>query len=275
MPSLDTLASLHGAFTSIPILLTIPLAAILLRRLNPRFAPPVTIHRVTQWAGWTIYLVGVSIGARSTYLLAFKGWLLGPVLMAHIVLGVLVSLAILVIPLLGEAHHKRYKRRTKEVKEGHEDKKPGRTWLTYIHIWMGRGSIVTGIINGGLGKSFRPPFSFLHELTSLGLYITSRNPFRDDAHKTAGAVLYTIAAVVVGGGYLATVVEFELQRCREKKRGSLLQLSLASVAVTERIDGTDSGGLEKEEVREMQATEAQHPAPAGATGTAGTSSAVV
>jgi hypothetical protein len=58
---------------------------------------------------------------------------------AHTILGTVIVVALLLQPLLGFAHHRRF------IASG----KSG-MW-TALHVWYGRILIIAGIVNGGLG----------------------------------------------------------------------------------------------------------------------------
>lgn len=59
--------------------------------------------------------------------------------LAHPIIGILVVALMFVQPLLGLAHHYIYLRSQR------------RTIWAHAHTWFGRGLIMLGIINGGLG----------------------------------------------------------------------------------------------------------------------------
>lgn len=57
----------------------------------------------------------------------------------HQFFGVIIIGLLLVQGVLGRQHHTTYLKTQK------------RSWWSYAHIWLGRGVIIAGIVNGGLG----------------------------------------------------------------------------------------------------------------------------
>jgi hypothetical protein len=57
----------------------------------------------------------------------------------HPIIGIVVFLALLFQPVLGILHHLGFKRHGR------------RTFISHLHIWIGRIMITLGIVNGGLG----------------------------------------------------------------------------------------------------------------------------
>ncbi|KAG5743419.1 hypothetical protein H9Q70_013869 [Fusarium xylarioides] len=57
----------------------------------------------------------------------------------HVVLGTIVCILMIVQPVLGWMHHRNYVKYQR------------RTTISYGHIWYGRGIMIVGIINGGIG----------------------------------------------------------------------------------------------------------------------------
>jgi hypothetical protein len=57
----------------------------------------------------------------------------------HPIIGIVVFAVLILQPVFGLLHHIFFK------------KHGSRTLWSYVHIWLGRGAITLGIINGGLG----------------------------------------------------------------------------------------------------------------------------
>jgi hypothetical protein len=58
------------------------------------------------------------------------------------VIGIIVFMMIFFMPILGQLHHRNFKKYQR------------RTGVSYAHIWTGRLIIPLGMINGGLGFKF-------------------------------------------------------------------------------------------------------------------------
>lgn len=83
---------------------------------------------------------------------------------AHIVIGLFVSsLIILVQPAMGILQHLYFKKHAKT------------SWFGYVHRWVGRGAIILGIINNGLGFQLAeddievPTSSYIRNFVIAGL----------------------------------------------------------------------------------------------------------
>ncbi|KAF4958169.1 hypothetical protein FSARC_11053 [Fusarium sarcochroum] len=124
----DTILRAHGIIMSIVFLAGYPLGAILMPIIGKWF-----IH-----AGWQIIM----------FLLMWAGFGLGYVYarddgywwkQTHTKMGTIVCALIGLQPILGFMHHKYF------VSHGK------RGIVSHVHIWFGRGLMILGIINGGLG----------------------------------------------------------------------------------------------------------------------------
>lgn len=100
----------------------------------------------------------------------------------------------------GYLHHHIFKRRTADIKANKPTKPPGRTTLGRIHLWVGRGLIILGIVNGG-----------------LGIRLASRSPFQTDATTRKAAIAYGMVAAAIFSLYAILVVVFELRRRRVQR----------------------------------------------------------
>lgn len=87
---------------------------------------------------------------------------------------------LLIQPLLGYIHHRKFKRYER------------RTAASHLHLWDGRIAIVLGIVNGGLG------------LRLAGARDTLK-------------LAYTIVAAVLGGAWIVLAV---LSECRKARKQS-------------------------------------------------------
>jgi len=94
------------------------------------------IHAPIQTIGLVMLIGGMALGIRIAHDLR----LLSNPVHAHVVIGLLVaSIIILVQPAMGIAQHLYFKKHGKTSAFG------------YVHRWVGRGAIILGIINNGLG----------------------------------------------------------------------------------------------------------------------------
>ncbi|KAF2423523.1 hypothetical protein EJ08DRAFT_672558 [Tothia fuscella] len=85
----------------------------------------------------TVMLIGAT--ALGIKIAQDLGLLMKPV-PAHVIIGLLVfSIILLVQPAMGILQHRYFK------------KTGGKGWFAYVHRWVGRGAILLGVINNGLG----------------------------------------------------------------------------------------------------------------------------
>ncbi|KAL4970414.1 cytochrome b561 domain-containing protein [Aspergillus stella-maris] len=124
-------AKAHGLVMGIAFGIIFPLGAILLRVFRSKYS--VYVHIFFQLIGYVLMIAGLATGIR-----------VGKILdrlhnNGHTTLGTVIVVFLLVQPLIGFWHHRRFK---KTQSAG--------IW-THIHIWLGRVFLVLGIINGGTG----------------------------------------------------------------------------------------------------------------------------
>jgi hypothetical protein len=135
----------HACIMSIVFIILYPLGAIsihlpidripYLRNSYLRNKVPA-IHVPIQILGSVMMLGAMGLGIRLAHDL---GYLERPV-PAHVVIGLLVVCTILVFqPIMGILQHRHFKRTG------------GKSVFAYIHRWIGRGAIILGVINNGLG----------------------------------------------------------------------------------------------------------------------------
>jgi hypothetical protein len=95
------------------------------------------IHMPIQILGTVMMIGGLALGIRIAQDLGFFS---GRGVAAHMVIGLIVVLTIIVFqPAAGYLQHQYFKRTG------------GKSKYAYIHRWIGRGAIILGIINNGLG----------------------------------------------------------------------------------------------------------------------------
>ena len=135
----------HACIMSIVFIILYPLGAIsiqlpiqrisFLRNTYLRNKVPA-IHAPIQLLAFVMMVGGMALGIRIAHDLGY----LGSPVHAHIVIGLLVVCTIIVFqPILGILQHRYFK------------KNGGKSVFGYIHKWVGRGAIILGIINNGLG----------------------------------------------------------------------------------------------------------------------------
>lgn len=99
----------------------------------------------------------------------------------HPIIGIVVLVSLFFQPALGILHHRRFKRQGRR-----------QIW-SHLHLFLGRASIVLGMVNGG-----------------LGLHVSGASA----SLKTA----YTVVAAVMGALWLLCALAAELRRCRARRR---------------------------------------------------------
>ncbi|KAI9788264.1 MAG: hypothetical protein M1816_007030 [Peltula sp. TS41687] len=120
----------HGVVLGLAFVVLFPLGALLMRVLS--FRGLVWVHAGTQVLTYSLAIAGLGMGV----------WIANETSQlneAHPILGIVIIALLLAQPALGLIHHFQFvKRRTPT--------NWGRT-----HVWYGRGLIILGVINGGLG----------------------------------------------------------------------------------------------------------------------------
>ncbi|KAM0385480.1 hypothetical protein ACHAPY_000016 [Fusarium culmorum] len=124
----DHTGSIHGAIMAVVFLLGFPIGSVLMP-----FIGKWKIHASWQMIAFIGMWVGVGVGKAA----ADHGG--DSFSDPHIVLGVIVCVLMIVQPVLGWMHHRNYVKFQR------------RTTISDAHIWYGRGIMIFGIINGGLG----------------------------------------------------------------------------------------------------------------------------
>lgn len=94
------------------------------------------MHVPIQVIGFIMMISGMALGIRISHDLRY----LNHPIHAHVVIGLIVSCTIIVFqPIMGLLQHRHFKQRG------------DKSIFAYLHRWIGRGAIVLGIINSGLG----------------------------------------------------------------------------------------------------------------------------
>ncbi|KAI1170843.1 hypothetical protein F4777DRAFT_594564 [Nemania sp. FL0916] len=130
----------HGILAAVAFAFLFPLGAILMRVVPGGGA--LLSHACVQLAAFALYIAAAGLGL---YLIATVRIPTGASLLdmattnAHPIIGLVLLIALFSQPVWGWLHHRRFKRLQR------------RTWVSHVHLWLGRFGITLGIINGGLG----------------------------------------------------------------------------------------------------------------------------
>lgn len=112
------------------------------------------MHVPIQILTFVMMIAGMALGIRIGHDL---GYLEHPV-QAHVVIGLLAVCTIIVFqPIMGILQHRHFKKRG------------DKSIFAYLHRWIGRGAIVLGMINSGLGFQLAKT----NVIVSAGWYIWS------------------------------------------------------------------------------------------------------
>jgi uncharacterized membrane protein (DUF485 family) len=135
----------HGCIMSIVFIVLYPLGAISIHLPIERVPylkntylkkKVMAMHVPIQVIGSVMMIGGMALGIRIGHDL---GYLEHPV-HAHVVIGILVVCTIIVFqPVMGILQHRHFKKRG------------DKSVFAYLHRWIGRGAIILGMINSGLG----------------------------------------------------------------------------------------------------------------------------
>ncbi|KAI8631990.1 hypothetical protein F5Y19DRAFT_382246 [Xylariaceae sp. FL1651] len=138
--------SIHGVLAAIAFAVLFPLGSIAVRLTPGRHA--WLLHGVIQLVAYAVYAAAAGLGLYLVSIVriptaagagAGAGLLEMASTNAHPIIGIVLLGALFFQPLLGVAHHRRFR------------KLGARTWVSHAHIWIGRLGLTLGIINGGLG----------------------------------------------------------------------------------------------------------------------------
>ncbi|PTB63099.1 hypothetical protein BBK36DRAFT_1144160 [Trichoderma citrinoviride] len=116
----------------------------------------MAMHVPIQILAFVMMVGGMALGIRVAQ---FLGFIHDPV-RAHVVIGLLtVCTIILFQPALGVLQHRHFKRTG------------GKSKFAYIHRWIGRGAIILGMINTGLGFQLAKKNVIIHNKTYVREYV--------------------------------------------------------------------------------------------------------
>ncbi|OQO03710.1 hypothetical protein B0A48_10375 [Cryoendolithus antarcticus] len=173
----STIITAHAVLGSLAFVLFFPLGGILIRVAS--FPKLWLAHAGLQIVAWIFYIIAFGIGVWMTVnYYTFKS--------AHPIIGIVLFVLLAFQPALGFVHHIMFKKHSRRV-----------VW-SYGHIWLGRITILGGIINGG-----------------LGLRLAQQTRFQ--APSTGAVAGYAVAAAIMGGAYLASIIYGERKRSKAAK----------------------------------------------------------
>ncbi|KAF2764718.1 CBD9-like protein [Teratosphaeria nubilosa] len=120
----------HGALACIAWVAIFPIGGILMRVAS--FTGLIWVHAALQIFGYAVYIAAAGLGI---YIATNDGYMKTN----HAIIGVVLLGVFFFQPASGWLHHVFFK------------KNGGRGIFSYWHLFIGRGAIILGIINGGLG----------------------------------------------------------------------------------------------------------------------------
>ncbi|RFU76425.1 integral membrane [Trichoderma arundinaceum] len=116
----------------------------------------MAMHAPIQLIGFVMMIGGMALGIKVAQ---FVGYLRNPV-RAHVVIGFIVVCTIILFqPVLGILQHRHFK------------KTGGKSILAYLHRWIGRGSVLLGMINTGLGFQLAKKNVIIHKSSYVRSYV--------------------------------------------------------------------------------------------------------
>ncbi|KAK6841992.1 hypothetical protein PG987_002852 [Apiospora arundinis] len=136
-----SIRQIHGILAAIAFVGLFPIGAILMRVIRGRFA--WIIHGVFQLLAYGIYIAAAAMGIQLVRLIRIPpdgtSMLTSAQANAHPIIGLVVLGVFFFQPILGWLHHMKLKKTGR------------RTAWSHLHLWLGRGAIILGIVNGGFG----------------------------------------------------------------------------------------------------------------------------
>ncbi|KFY32676.1 hypothetical protein V495_08863 [Pseudogymnoascus sp. VKM F-4514 (FW-929)] len=167
LPLVPNYAKAHGILMGLAFVVVLPSGAIFMRLLKSKGKATVWVHVGVQLVGWVLMISGLAMGTK-----------VGKILdrlenNAHTIFGTVVVALMLLQPVFGYFHHRRFMATQKRGK------------LTLFHVWYGRILILLGMLNGGFGLKLA-------------------------ANSTGGEIAYGVVAGIIGATYLAVMVHFEI-----------------------------------------------------------------
>ncbi|KAM7197224.1 hypothetical protein V8F33_005652, partial [Rhypophila sp. PSN 637] len=173
----------HGIVASVAFIGLFPLGSILMRVLPGKLA--LWVHAIFQMVSLVVYIAAVGLGiylVRTVRIPFGNGGnlLTNEATRYHPIIGLVILVLLIIQPMLGYIHHKKYKRLMRR-----------QVW-SYLHIFNGRIAVTVGIINGG-----------------LGLNLANASDYRKR--------VYIIVAAVMWGLWMAVAIISEIIRARRTR----------------------------------------------------------
>ena len=193
----DNILIIHAVLAVFAWAFFVPVGAILLR-LNIQSGRLLKIHGYSQMFSYLMYIVAAGLGiwlARESA--KYKPTWSDP----HPIIGLVILGVALFQPFLGLIHHDLFKKQLLRWKVGMSTQKPGRTIWGRLHVWIGRGLITLGVINGG-----------------FGIRLAGKSPFQDEATTKKAYIGYGIVAGLMWLLWAGVSVLFEYRRTARERR---------------------------------------------------------
>ncbi|KAK6331819.1 hypothetical protein TWF718_002360 [Orbilia javanica] len=155
--SMSKMLKIHGILMGLAFAVFFPLGSVIIRLMpGPH---KVDAHMAVQFIGFGLSIAGLAYGVMLAQDLRYLKE-------THAIIGMVVMGGLFFQPIVGLIHHWLFKAKGR------------RTILAYIHTYWGRGLIILGIINGGLGLQLAD-------------------------NTTGGTIAYSVVAGVLGLAWLA------------------------------------------------------------------------
>ncbi|KAF2490172.1 hypothetical protein BU16DRAFT_596089 [Lophium mytilinum] len=165
----------HAVLAAVAFVILFPTGGILIRVAS--FPGLWLIHGLFQIFAYVVYIAAFGLGIYLAQNLHMMD-------QTHAIIGMVLFVVLLFQPVLGMLHHIGFKKNTRRG-----------VW-SYVHIWLGRGLITLGIVNGGLG---------LKLAKDMGI-----------GKPTNGQVIaYVVMAALMWGVYMLAAVFGEVKRGRD------------------------------------------------------------
>jgi hypothetical protein len=178
----NTMVTAHAVLATLAFAFLFPVGGILIRVAS--FPGLWWVHGLFQIFAWILYIAAFGLGV---YMASHAGMMHE----AHPIIGIVIFIVLIFQPFLGLLHHVMFRKHSRRV-----------VW-SYGHIWLGRGVITLGIINGG-----------------LGLQLAERTRIFAPSH---GAIIgYSVVAGVIWLIYIASAIIGERRRRGNSAKGDIM-----------------------------------------------------
>ncbi|KAF7509987.1 hypothetical protein GJ744_007301 [Endocarpon pusillum] len=187
----------HAVLATVAWAFFFPMGAILLR-LNIKSPIMLKLHIYCQTFAYLIYVAAAGMGIwmaiyDSRY---YDSWA-DP----HPIIGLVLLGFATIQPISGWIHHRIYHTRAVTLATTNRGPRPGRTMWGRAHLWLGRGLITLGIVNG-----------------SLGLMMLEGSPSQASSVTRNAQIGYGVAAGLMWCIYVLITVIWEWMRPARKRQ---------------------------------------------------------